>query len=191
MCQALAQFLCHIFSCRLSVSPCRFPKVRPSISKTGSRQSFNGTTPLDFREIADICPFPFLTQSLSFFATPSLSPFHIWDSLILLGGIGFKHAHFSKHTLRVRPLRSIFCTEIISILRLWLQSQVALRHCTERVGNDWVLEVVQHSNSPWFQSKVTKHTQTHSWRGLGLCGAGADAGWDWWSVLSSLQIKRL
>lgn len=116
--------LCHklsAFSDWVSLLSFHAPRVSKSISKKGSRQRSNWRTPLDFREIADICPSPLLAQSLSFFATRSLFLFHIWDLQILLSGMAFNRAHFSKHTLWVGPSRMFSVQKIICALCLQLQ----------------------------------------------------------------------
>lgn len=145
------------------------PRMSQSISKTRSRQRSNWTTPLDFREIADICRSPLFTHFLSFFATHSLFLFHIWEFLILLTRMGFKHTNFfTTHTLgqahpECFPYKNVFQHNVTSGITT-LQVGRYRRPCRRTVLGSKV------------RSFKHAHMHTHTWRRLGLCAVGAEVG---------------
>lgn len=74
----------------------------------------------------------------------------------------------------------------------------AFLHAREKWQSPWGHAALQQSLDSWKgQSNVAYRcargltADAPSWLGPGLCAVCADGGGDWWSVLSSVQIKRL
>lgn len=142
-----------------------------SHSKMWTRQRSNWATPLDFKQPTSAHPSVHFIHSHCF--------------------------HFSQFHMRLinAPFKKKVDTVPASLKGTTLE---VFLHAREKWQSPWGHAALQQSLDSWKgQSNVAYRcargltADAPSWLGPGLCAVCADGGGDWWSVLSSVQIKRL